>query len=192
MTVSNAYNRPDQLSAALRERVFETARRLGYAGPDPVARSLRRQKTNVVGVLYSNPLSYAFDDAAAVLFLRGVTAATEAFGRGLLLVPGSMGTPEDRGSAAGEAAVDGFVVYSMAYDDPLVEAALRRQLPTVTADQPRREGVPFVGIDDEAAARAVAEHLVGLGHERYGVVSFALAADGRAGIADVARQRAAT
>jgi DNA-binding LacI/PurR family transcriptional regulator len=192
MTVSNAYNRPDQLSAALRERVFETARRLGYAGPDPVARSLRRQKTNVVGVLYSNPLSYAFDDAAAVLFLRGVTAATEACGRGLLLVPGSMGTPEDRGSAAGEAAVDGFVVYSMAYDDPLVEAALRRQLPTVTADQPRREGVPFVGIDDEAAARAVAEHLVGLGHERYGVVSFALAADGRAGIADVARQRAAT
>ncbi|MDQ4043293.1 MAG: LacI family DNA-binding transcriptional regulator, partial [Actinomycetota bacterium] len=45
MTVSNAYNRPDQLSPALRERVFETARRLGYAGPDPVARSLRRQKT---------------------------------------------------------------------------------------------------------------------------------------------------
>src|SRR3712207_9570904 len=67
MTVSNAYNRPDQLSAALRERVFETARRLGCAGPDLVARSLRRKKTNVVGVLYSNPLSYAFDDAA-VLF----------------------------------------------------------------------------------------------------------------------------
>lgn len=192
MTVSNAYSRPDQLSAALRERIFETAGRLGYAGPDPVARSLRRQRTNVAGVLYSNPLSYAFDDPAAVLFLRGVTAATEASGLGLLLVPGSMGSSEGRGSAAGEAAVDGFVVYSMADDDPLVEAALRRRLPAVMVDQPLREGVPFVGIDDEAAAREAAGHLVGLGHERYGVVSFALTADGRTGIADAARQRSAT
>ena len=192
MTVSNAYNRPDQLSAALRERIFEVAGRLGYAGPDPVARSLRRMRTNVAGVLYSNPLSYAFGDAAAVLFLRGVTAATEASGMGLLLVPGSMGAPGERGSAAGAAAVDGFVVYSMADDDPLVEAALRRRLPVVTVDQPLLEGVPFIGIDDEAAARAAAEHLVGLGHERYGVTSFALATGGRSGIADAARQGAAT
>ena len=66
MTVSNAYNHPDRLSGALRERVFETAGRLGYHGPDPVGRSLRRQRTDVVGVLYSNPLSYAFEDPAAV------------------------------------------------------------------------------------------------------------------------------
>ena len=32
-TVSNAYNRPDQLSPALRERVLSTAAKLGYAGP---------------------------------------------------------------------------------------------------------------------------------------------------------------
>src|SRR3712207_7497629 len=36
--------------------------------------------------------------------------------------------------------------------------------------------VPFVGIDDESAAREVARHLVDLGHERFGVVSFAIAA----------------
>jgi DNA-binding LacI/PurR family transcriptional regulator len=111
---------------------------------------------------------------------------------GLLLVPGSMGSPEERGAAAGGAAVDGFVVYSMADDDPLVESALRRGLPAVTVDQPLRDGVPFVGIDDEAAAMAEAEHLAGLGHARYGVVSFALAADGHTGIADAARQRSAT
>ena len=42
MTVSNAYNRPDQLSAATRERVLAVAAQLGYAGPDPAGRSLRR------------------------------------------------------------------------------------------------------------------------------------------------------
>ncbi|WP_027482021.1 LacI family DNA-binding transcriptional regulator, partial [Deinococcus pimensis] len=44
-TVSNAYNRPDQLSPALRERILETARELGYSGPDPLARGLRRGRS---------------------------------------------------------------------------------------------------------------------------------------------------
>ena len=50
--VSNAYNRPNQLSPELRERVFETARRLGYSGPDAMARGLRRRRAGAVGVLY--------------------------------------------------------------------------------------------------------------------------------------------
>ena len=194
MTVSNAYSRPERVSESLRERVFETAERLGYAGPDPVARSLRRQKTNLAGVLYSNPLSYAFDDAAQVLFLKGVATATEEAGMGLVLVPGSVGSsPKEHASAVMDAAVDGFIVYSMGDDDPLIEAALRRRLPTVIADQPLLERVPFVGIDDDSAAREVARHLVDLGHERFGVVSFAIAAAECAlGIADASRQRSAT
>src|SRR5215218_5660525 len=193
MTISNAYNRPERVSEPLREQIFETAERLGYAGPDPVARSLRRQKTNLAGVLYSNPLSYAFDDAAQVLFLKGVAAATEEAGMGLVLVPGSLGSsPNERASAAMDAAVDGFVVYSIAEDDPLIEAALRRRLPTVIADQPLLEDVPL-GIDNESAAREVARHLVDLGHEHFGVVSFSIAAADRApGIADSRRQRSAT
>jgi DNA-binding LacI/PurR family transcriptional regulator len=194
MTISNAYNHPERVSESLREQIFETAERLGYAGPDPVARSLRRQKTNLAGVLYSNPLSYAFDDAAQVLFLKGVATATEEAGMGLVLVPGSLGSsPNERASAAMNAAVDGFVVYSIAEDDPLVEAALRRRLPTVIADQPLLEDVPFVGIDNESAAREVARHLVDLGHEHFGVVSFSIAAADRdPGIADSRRQRSAT
>jgi DNA-binding LacI/PurR family transcriptional regulator len=194
MTVSNAYSRPERLSAELRERVFEAADRLGYAGPDPVARSLRRRKTNLAGVLYSNPLSYAFDDPAQVLFLKGMAAATEEAGMGLVLVPGSVGSSAgERASAATGAVVDGFVVYSVADDDPLVEAALKRRLPVVIADQPLLEGVPFVGIDDERIAREAAEHLLGLGHERFGVVSFSLAApEGLQGFADGRRRDHAT
>ena len=193
MTVSNAYNRPDQLSEALRARIFETAKRLGYYGPDPVGRSLRRQRTDVVGVLYSNPLSYAFDDPAAVAFLRGLSAVTEEADLGLLLVPaaghGSSVGRDPR--AAAQAAVDSFVVYSMSVEEPLLAAALGRELPTVVVDQPLKEGVPFIGIDDEAAAREAAEHLLGLGHERFAVVSFALSPDGREGIAGHGRQEEA-
>src|SRR3712207_5843227 len=90
-TVSNAYNRPDQLSKALRERVFETARRLGYPGPDPLARGLRRRRAGAVGVLYDNRLSYAFADPAEVLFRQGVSTVTEKEGLGLLLLSGAPG-----------------------------------------------------------------------------------------------------
>ena len=41
-TVSNAFNRPDQLSAATRERVLALAAELGYPGPNPLAAGLRR------------------------------------------------------------------------------------------------------------------------------------------------------
>ena len=193
MTVSNAYNHPDRLSEALRERIFETAEKLGYRGPDPVGRSLRRQRTDVVGVLYSNPLSYAFDDPAAVSFLGGLSSVTEEADLGLLLVPAAGGgaSKERDPRAAAQAAVDGFVIYSMGDEEALLEAALGRQLPMVVVDQPLKEGVPLVGVDDEAAARTATEHLLHLGHERFAIVSFALSPDGREGITHPDRQEQA-
>src|SRR5918997_1322951 len=181
-TVSNAYNRPDQLSPELRERVLETARRLGYSGPDAMARGLRRRRAGAVGVLYEDRLSYAFADPAAVLFLQGVSVATGEGGLGLLLLSGAPGEERDPEAISG-AVVDGFVVYSMSDEDPLVSAALERRLPVVLVDQPSIGKLPFVGIDDEGAARAAAEHLVDLGHRRFGVVSFALAPEPSGGLA---------
>lgn len=190
-TVSNAYNRPDQLSEALRERVLETARRLGYPGPDPLARGLRRGRTGVLGVLYADRLSYAFADPAAVMFLEGVSAAAEEAGLGLLLVPSPPRGARDPKSV-GEAVVDGFVIYCMPEDDPLVTAALDRRLPVVFVDQPRQGSVPSVGIDDEGAARVSAEYLLSLGHWRFGVVSFELSGDPAGGLVDASRQESAT
>src|SRR6478735_7788693 len=86
-TVSNAYNRPDQLSPQLRSRVMEAARRMGYPGPDPVARSLRTRKAGAVGLLLTEQVSYAFRDPAAMSFLAGLSESCEDAGQGLLLVP---------------------------------------------------------------------------------------------------------
>ena len=77
-----------------------------------------------------------------------------------------------------DAAVDGFVLYSLVRDSPVVASVLARGLPHVVVDQPRLPGVPFVGIDDEGAARRAAEHLLAFGHRRFAVLSLKLAADG--------------
>lgn len=190
MTISNAYNHPERLTPALRERVLETARQFGYPGPDPLGRGLRRGRVGTIGVLYDNLLSYAFRDQAAVLFLSGLSTAAEEEGLGLTLVPGSPRGDRDA-AVVGRMLVDGLAVYSVADDDPVLIAALDRTWPMVLVDQPRIAGLPLVGIDDEAAAHDAAQHLIDLGHRRFAVVSFGLGPDLRHGLADEERQRSA-
>jgi len=191
-TVSNAYNRPDQLSPELRERVLDTARRLGYPGPDPVARSLRTRTAGAIGLIFTETLSYAFRDPAAVAFLEGLGLACESAGAGLLLVPTP---PQASHSDATDArivhraAVDGFVVYSMPEDDPHVRAVLERPVPAVVVDQPvGLAGVDWVGLDDRAAAATIGRHLGELGHRRVGIVAGRLGTDRHDGPAGAERQ----
>ncbi len=188
-TVSNAYNRPDQLSPELRRRVLETARRLGYPGPDPVARSLRTRKAGAVGLLLTENLSYAFRDPAAVGVLEGLALACEDAGVGLHLVPASPGREEV--AAVHRAGVDGFVVYSVPDDDPHLAAVLSRPVPTVVIDQPRLDGIDRVSPDDETAIVQVAEHVVGLGHRQIGVLCMRLGRDRNDSFASIDRQRTA-
>ena len=156
-TVSNASSRPDQLSAALRRKILDAAQRLGYPGPNPTARSLRRGYVGAIGVLFTSQLSYAFTDPFAVRFLAGLSAAAEGHGTSLLLVPLPAKGPEVRRTVE-NAAVDGFCVYC-AGDEEWALAAIRdRGLPLVTT-APRADAGPthrYVGIDERAAARSVA------------------------------------
>jgi DNA-binding LacI/PurR family transcriptional regulator len=167
MTVSNAYNRPDQLSPALRERILETAKELGYGGPDPVARTLKSGATGSVGVVLDYALTNAFSDPATVQFLHGVAAGCETAARGMSLVPRITGRDA---ALVGSALVDGFVVYCVPEDDPRWDAILSRKLPFVRVDFDPDPTLPGVNIDDEGAAREIAEHLIALGHRRFGIV----------------------
>jgi DNA-binding LacI/PurR family transcriptional regulator len=166
-TVSNAYNRPDQLSPALRERVLAAAGELGYGGPDPVARSLRRGRSGSLGLVFDHPLRYIFSDPAAVLFLSGVAAGCEEHGTGLALVPQ---LPEGAAEVVRSALVDGYVMFCTPEDDERLNAVIARGLPYVLVDYSPHVPGPHVNIDDRGGARAVAQHLVDLGHRRYGIV----------------------
>jgi DNA-binding LacI/PurR family transcriptional regulator len=178
-TISNAYNRPDQLSADLRERVLATAKRMGYAGPDPVARSLRTRRAGAVGLILTEPLNYSFSDPAALDFVAGLAESCEAAGQGLLLVAAGPNRSVSDGTAAVlSAGVDGFVVYSASDDDPYLPVVAQRALPMVVVDQPKDvPGTSRVGIDDRAAMRSVAEYVIGLGHRDLGVLTMRLGRD---------------
>lgn len=198
-TVSNAYRAPGQLTPELRQKILATAARLGFAGPNPVASSLRRGRVGAIGVVYANQLSYAFDDPNTNALLAGVTAAADTAGFGLLLLPGSV-DPARRASAVSGAVVDGIIASSLAEDDPLLQTVVDRRLRLVVVDQPSpsvlamltQDAIPWIGIDDRAAAFRLAEHLVLLGHRQLGVVSFALRLGTPTGFASPSDQDAAT
>jgi DNA-binding LacI/PurR family transcriptional regulator len=175
-SASQAFSRPDLVSADVRDRVLAAAEALGYAGPDPAARRLRTGRAGALGVIFAERLAYQFSDPASPAFLRGVARGMQDAPTGLLLIPDSRDRSEPARTVR-EAVVDGFIVYSAPQNDPRVEAALARRLPVVTVDQPRNAPTPFVGIDDRAAARGAAEHLRELGHKRVGVLTFITALD---------------
>ena len=106
-----------------------TAKRLGYVGPDPVARSLRTRKAGAVGLVMTEPLTYFFSDPAARDFVAGVAQSCEEMGQGLLLVAvGPSRSLEDGTAAVLGAGVDGFVVYSVREDDPYLQVVLQRRV----------------------------------------------------------------
>lgn len=170
-SASQAFGRPELVSEQVRKRVLDAADALGYAGPDPAARRLRLGRAGAIGLIFAERLGYAFTDPAQAPFLRGVASVMEEAPNGLLLIPDSR-YRQEAARTVREAAVDGFIIYSMPQNDPRVEAALARRLPVVTVDQPRGAETPFVGIDDRAGARSAAVHLRQLGHERVAVLRF--------------------
>lgn len=176
-TVSNAYNRPGELTEELRQKIFDVATQLGYAGPDPAARRLRTRNRSAVGVVFPQHVADALFDPTAVVLMRGIATACENTSLSLTLLPGEGPNAE---TLIRDADVDGFIIYSAPSGSAGVEAVMRRRMPTVTVDEPRFEatGAGYVGVTDSEGARVAAEHVLELGHRDITVLSGPLHHDG--------------
>lgn len=169
----------------VRERVAAIAKSLGYAGPDPKGRLLRAGRFNAVGVVVFDALPYFFEDPYARRFMAGIAEACDARGAGLSLV--SAANDEVAAWTIRSALVDGFVLNCLAEGSRLVDLAIARGIPFVAIDYEPAPGIDVVNIDDRAGAQLAAEHLLGLGHRRFGILSLDIDVAGRVGFADGAR-----
>lgn len=179
MTASYTYSQPSRVSDASRRKVLDAAELLGYPGPDPSARSLRRGTSGALGVVLGETLPYAFEDPQAVRFLAGIAGVCAEHSLAMTILP-TNGSAEDS-QRIRAAAVDGFVVWTTTDDDPVLEALNLTGKPVIVHAGPEREAFGLVGIDDRAAARAVAE--IGLrGSRRPAVIAFPSTKERREGI----------
>jgi DNA-binding LacI/PurR family transcriptional regulator len=188
-TASNAFNRPQRLSTGLRQRLLALAEEIGYSGPDPRAAGLRRGRVGAIGVVLADRLTYAFSDPAALQILDGFADSVASADIALLLLAGdgSGGGPSPARVSA--AAVDGFVSYCLGTDDPALQSLKRRRLPAVFVDQTPSRSFAAVDLDEEAGVAALTDHLLALGHRRFGVITLSGGGPSRSGPIDLARRR---
>jgi DNA-binding LacI/PurR family transcriptional regulator len=187
-TASNVFARPELVRAEVRARVEAMAKSLGYHGPDPRGRLLRAGRVNAIGVVVMDNLTYFFNDPFNREFMTGVSEICDEKGAGLALV-----SAINKGTAAwtiGSAVVDGFIVQCIEDGDRLLDMARRRGLPFVAIDIDPGPDANAIMIDDRGGARMAVEHLLALGHRRFGILSLEIAGDGRTGPVDRARREA--
>lgn len=150
-TVSNAFNRPDQLSKAKREEILAACHELGYFGPNKAARSLRKGTFNIVALVLPDSVEYMVSDPVASSFMRGVAKVLEPQGINLLLFSGNAESVNDIVDF-----VDGFICYGRPRNTKLIThlEALSKHVVTVDFELDNKASV---NINNHEAAYTVAK-----------------------------------
>lgn len=167
-TVSNAFNRPDRISATLRERIISESRALGYFGPDPAARAMRRGGVYEVAVIFHHDLVFALNDPPSIEFLRGVAKVLDARGVSLQLVP-YMGRRVDL-AAAFQTTADALIVHAEV--DPGIAPEVQAMRKPIVLVDAYVSGVTSVGNRDRDGAAAAMAHALAARPDRVLLLSF--------------------
>jgi LacI family repressor for deo operon, udp, cdd, tsx, nupC, and nupG len=160
-TVSRALKGDPVVNAETRARVVETAARLAYR-VNPVARSLRTQRTHLVLAVVpdiGNPF-YSY-------VLAGIEDEAQRNGYSVLIgnVAGNDSRLRTYGDQVLSGRADGMILLTgrLPLDGWLAEAAA--PAPVIALCDPI-PGLPFVGIDDRLAAFEMVSHLIARGCRR--------------------------
>jgi DNA-binding LacI/PurR family transcriptional regulator len=174
-TASLVFSGRGPVSDAMRERVQAAATELDYAGPDPTARSLRRGRSGVIGVVTEDTLADSFRDPMNLALLDGIgevldgDAANERFG--LLVIP----RVSEPGIDLASAPMDAAILLGCSTDvAPAVAALRQRRVPVVAIEAVPMADVVAIDLDNRDASRRGAEHLRELGHTRVAVITLPL------------------
>jgi len=156
-----------RLSAATREKILRTAKRLGYK-PDIRGKSLRQQRSFIVAFLCRETfIPYA------IPLLRGVQEGIQQ--RNYTVMTFSLGNSTadelEHIHAALDRRVDGLILTpaidaDSATNGQLLRAKCKEGFPVVQLQIATCPGVPFVCPNNRAAGAMLTRHLIELGHKR--------------------------
>jgi DNA-binding LacI/PurR family transcriptional regulator len=188
-TASLAFSRKGPVAPETVARVHAAAERLGYAGPDPLASSLRQGRSGIVGVVVEGRLLHAFRDPFAVSVLDGLSQVLDEIPAGMLLIAQPAGTPERAITQLSATALDA-VVFSLCGPDtnPAVDHLAARGIPMLGDGSPADPRITHLALDNRGATIELCRHLESLGHRRVAHLMMPLRHDsvtGPAGLDDI-------
>ncbi|WP_156437669.1 MULTISPECIES: LacI family DNA-binding transcriptional regulator [unclassified Sphingomonas] len=167
-SVSRVLNGEPNVSPDLRDRVREAARSLNYH-PNALAQALVRRRSYLLGLVYENPSpSYSVELQLGALD----RLKDERYHLVSLPIRSVREHADEVVPLLRAAALDGVILAPPASDHPTVLDALDAvQLPYARiASTTMLERGPSIVLDDVEAARTIAEHVIGHGHRRIGII----------------------
>ncbi|WP_277208466.1 LacI family DNA-binding transcriptional regulator [Isoptericola croceus] len=187
-TASLAFSGAGPITGETRDKVLTSAAALGYTGPNPLGRQLRRGRSGIVGVVIGDHPGRAFRDPVAVQVLDGLVDVLGTQGLGVLLIPGVSGSVDGVDPLLETAAMDvAVLVWGVLSDDPTLAALQRRNVRVVVGDGRPVDGAPLVTIDDRGGIAEAVRHLVALGHTRIAEIALPFGHGERSGPVDATR-----
>lgn len=137
--------------------------------PSGVARSLKLRSTHTLGLIVTDVQNPYFPE-----LVRAIEDAARERGETVLLCNAAEDPEREAGylDVLVERRVDGIIVAASDLSERHADWLTNAPIPVVIVNsEPMVRGVPTIMSDNRAGGRIVAEHLLGLGHRRLGVIA---------------------
>lgn len=168
-TVSRTLKNPELVSAKTRERVFKAMQESGYR-PNLMASSVKTGKSNALVVLVPNLTNPFF-----LRIIQGIEQAAQEKGYSVLLGD-TQGDPireQEIASMVLSNRADGLIHLDHSFPFSPSDAHIAEKVPVVSVCE-RIQGnkeFPVIELDNYAATRSLAKHLVNYGHRKFGLIA---------------------
>ncbi|MEV4836677.1 LacI family DNA-binding transcriptional regulator [Nonomuraea sp. NPDC049486] len=165
-TVSNVLNRPEIVSPATRERVFEAIRELGFVRNE-VARHLRVGRSRTVGLVVLDVSNPFFADVA-----QGAEAVADEHDTMMMLCNSAADPDRERRhlDQLEQQRVLGVLITPVDAASPRLAQLTARGTPVVLVDSAATGMQCSVAVDDRLGGQVAAAHLIERGHRRIAFV----------------------
>lgn len=167
-TVSRVINKSMPVSEETTALVEKAIRDINFK-PNLLARGLRMKKAKLIGIVVPEFQSETFTN-----FVRFTEEYAEQYGYNIVV--GCTESNYDKEERLLESLlrrnIDGIIFGRISDKSHTLKVLDQTRLPAVIIDRPlEREDIPAVVIDNYAAGRIVAQHLLALGHEKFACIT---------------------
>ena len=186
-TVSNYLSGKRRVVDTTSEKVAAAIQKLGYV-PNPMARGMRTGRVNTLALFSSMPSSIAAGPSRLGFLMEiaaSVAMAALEHDCALLLVP----PIKETGGILGSTAFDGAIILEPDSNDPLLEPASRRGVPTVCIGRPPQSDIAFIDLDYRTMASLLIDELESAGAKRFPLITSLADRQTNRDFADIYRER---
>ncbi|MBU3021483.1 LacI family DNA-binding transcriptional regulator [Aestuariibacter sp. A3R04] len=168
-TVSRALKNPEMVSKETRDRIYEAVREVGYK-PNALAQHFNSGKSNTIVVLVTD-ITNAFYSR----IIKGIELAAQPLGYSVLL--GDACDDENRERMYADmlhtSRADGLILlhHRFPFDADWLQTGTTKPIVSVCIPPVEPYNYPHIVIDNFAASREVALHLIKLGHRKIAAIA---------------------